>query len=270
MTVPQRRAAIVTGVIGVLTIGIGVAIVGREERTAPPIDVQIDPIAAPDVIDEPVDLVPVENAVVSAVPTVVEAPEPEAPAVATFVMDHRRPSHDTTFYAAGFVTNESPYTIERPKITAVMKDAAGAEIATTFGFADDVIAAGGKQGVQVLIMEPPPFATIEFEIAAKKATYISPGVEGLTLKAGPIEPAQFGGGFRVAGMVMHEGTGPARFVNVRALAFDAEGKLLGVDYTFADAEVLQPNATARWDISMQPFGQKPAKWEFSVKAMTAD
>jgi hypothetical protein len=59
-------------------------------------------------------------------------------------------------------------------------------------------------------------------------------------------------------------------VNIRALAFDANGKLLGVDFTYADAEVLQPNATARWDMMMQGFGEKPARWEFSVKAMKAD
>jgi len=269
MTRPQRRAAIATGAIGAATLVIGVALVAGTKPTPRQIDVRVDPVTLPAPATPP-DLVPVSNPIVEATPVIVEAPEPEAPAVATFVMDHRRPSHASTFYAAGFVTNESPYTIERPKITAVMKDASGAEVATTFGFADDVIAAGGKQGVQVLVMEPPPFATIEFEIAAKKATYISAGIEGLTIKPGPIEPAKFGDGFRVAGMVMHGGTVPARFVHVRALAFDGAGKLLGVDHTYADAEVLQPNATARWDISTQPFGSKPVRWEFSVKAMKAE
>jgi hypothetical protein len=270
MTRPQRRAAVVTGVVGAVTLMIGVAVVAREETKAP-IDVRIDPITLEAPLPEiaAATSTPVVEPAV-AVPVIVEAPEPEAPAVAKFVMEHRRPSHATTFYAAGFVTNESPFTIERPKITAVMKDADGVEVGTTFGFADDVIAAGGKQGVQILVMDPPPFATIDFEIAAKKATYVPHDVEGLTVKPGPIQPAQFGDGFRVAGMVMHGGTVPAKFVNIRALAFDADGKLLGVDFTYADAEVLQPNATARWDIMMQGFGERPARWEFSVKAMKAD
>lgn len=194
---------------------------------------------------------------------------PEAPAAAHFELTHRRPSSGSTFYATGWVTNDSPYPIDKPKIIAVMKDASGVEVATAFGFADDVLDAGAKDAAEVLVMNPPPFATLSFEIAPRKATYIPPHVEGLKIEPGPVGPGSFGSGFSVNGKVVHGGTVPARFVHIRALAFDAAGKLLGIDDTYADAEVLQPGATARFDMTMFGLGATPARWEFSVTGSPA-
>jgi hypothetical protein len=194
---------------------------------------------------------------------------PEPPAAAHFELTHRRPSSGSTFYAAGWVTNDSPYPIDKPKIIAVLKDDSGAEVGTAFGFADDVLDAGAKDAAEVLVMNPPPFATISFEIAPRKATYIPPRVEGLKIEPGPVGPGSFGSGFSVKGKVVHGGTVPARFVHVRALAFDAAGTLLGIDDTYADVEVLQPGATARFDMTMFDLGATPARWEFSVTGSPA-
>lgn len=194
---------------------------------------------------------------------------PEPPAAAHFELTHRRPSSGSTFYAAGWVTNDSPYPIDKPKIVAVMKDASGAEVGTAFGFADDVLDAGAKDAAEVLVMNPPPFATISFEIAPRKATYIPTRVVGLKVEPGPVGPGSFGSGFSVNGKVVHGGTVPARFVHVRALAFDAAGTLLGIDDTYADVEVLQPGATARFDMTMFDLGATPARWEFTVTGASA-
>lgn len=272
MPIAKRRAMVVTGIVGAATIiGVLVLVTAKGDREPPrsapqpaaPITVVATPIASPaGASGTPV--------VVEAPPVVVEAPEPEAPARARFEMHHRRPSSGTTFYATGQVINESPYAIDKPKITAVMKDAAGAEVATAHGYADDALGPGATDAAEVLVMNPPAFATIDFEIAPRKSTYFPGRVEGLRVEPGPIEPASFGAGFKASGKVVHGGTAAARFVHVRAIAFDAGGKILGVDDTYADAEVLQPGATARFDLPMQAFSEKPTKWEFTVNGMTVD
>lgn len=193
----------------------------------------------------------------------------DAPAVARFVMDHRRPSAGASFYAVGFVSNASPFTIDRPKITAVMKDAKGVEIATAFGYADDPIPAGQKVPVQVLVSDPPAFATIDFEIVAKKATYVAAAADGITLESGPVQSGRLGNGFGASGKLVHGGTARAKFVRIQILAYDASDKLLGVDQTYADIDVLEPGGTARWNAMMLPYAETPARWEMTVSAQAA-
>jgi hypothetical protein len=123
--------------------------------------------------------------------------------------------------------------------------------------------------VQILVMNPPPFASIDFEIAPRKATYVPPSVEGLRVEPGPVGPGSFGSGFSVRGKVVHDGTVGARFVHVRAVSFDASDTVVGVDGTYADAEILQPGATARFDLSMLEFGATPARFESSVTGSPA-
>ena len=193
------------------------------------------------------------------------APPVAAPS-ARFELHHRRPSSGTTFFAIGLVINESPYVIDTPKITAVLKDEAGAEVGTAFGYANDVIGAGATEAAQVLVMNPPAFANIEFEIDARKATYIPAKVEGLRVEPGPVERAEYGRRFKVHGRVVHGGSVPARFIRVSVFALDGDGKVLGMDFTYANVETLQPGASSRFDLSMQQYSEQPAKWEFTVAA----
>lgn len=260
--------------IGILAVAL-IAALGRSSGPSTPSTAAPRAIAAPDVAiavapaGEGITAAPVSPTVsVEAPVPVVVAPEP--PAAAHFELTHRRPSSGSTFYAVGYVTNDSPYPIDRPKVTAVMKDAAGTEVGTDFGYADEVLDANASEAMEILVMNPPVFATIEFEVVPRKATYIPAEVEGLRLEAGAATPAPFGKGHGVQGKVIHGGTVPARFIHVRAVAFDAANKLIGVDYTYADAEVLQPGATARFNLSIRDLGAEIGRWDFSVRARAAD
>ncbi len=279
-TTPSPRgpttAIIVGAVVAAAAIGAAVIVLGKAPAKSSASDRGVPTIVVPSTATptSASALSPVTPPTVTAPnPTVVvEAPAdpvPEAPATAHFELHHRRPSSGTTFYATGYVTNDSPYVIERPKITVVLKNDAGVEVGTAFGFADEVMAPGATQAAELLVMNPPAFTTIEFEIVPKKATYIPPRVEGLRVEPGPIEPAAFGNGFSAHGKV-YGGTVPARFVHIQALAFDGAGKLLGIDDAYANGEVLQPGDSARFDLPIQPFSEKPARWEFSVVGMTVD
>ena len=259
MPIANRRVLVAVAIGAAITVIGGIVLMTASREGTTPNRSPADPVAPVTVSNTPSVPLPHEVAATLALPAA-------APS-ARFELHHRRPSSNTTFYATGLVINESPYVIAKPKITAVLKDEAGAEVGTAYGYADDVIGAGATEAVQVLVMNPPAFATIEFEIAAHKATYIPAKVEGLRVEPGPVERAELGLGFKVHGRVVHGGSVPARLIHVRVFALDGDGKVLGINHGYANVETLQPGASSRFDLSMQPYGERPAKWEFTVAAI---
>ncbi|HEY8374929.1 MAG TPA: FxLYD domain-containing protein [Nannocystis sp.] len=204
---------------------------------------------------------------------VVEIPVPEgldpsAPATASFELHSRRPSLDSSFYAIGWVTNTSPFPIDRPKITVVLLDKNGDEVGTDFGFAEgDVLDPGARAPASVLVSDPPPFETMKFEVSARRATFLPKSVEGLRIEHSPPKPDVFG--VAIAGKIHHEGSVPARFVQVTALALDADGKLVGVETTYADDEILQPGKSSRFEVTMSRTERPAMKYELSASAWAA-
>ncbi|MBK8236606.1 MAG: hypothetical protein IPK74_13715 [Deltaproteobacteria bacterium] len=187
----------------------------------------------------------------------------EVPLSATFVMEHRRPSNAPTFYAIGWVTNTSEVAISQPKVTAVLHDAGGAEVGTAFGFAErDTIAPGERAPASILVMNPPPFETITFEIRPSRATYFPPRVGGLRIEHGPAQHDGYSD--RITGKVFNDGNEPARFVRVEALSYAADDSLVSVDFTFADGESLAPGDAARFQINLARTDVPAARHELTV------
>jgi hypothetical protein len=204
----------------------------------------------------------------------VPAPEPvapESPATATFVFDGTRPGYQSSFYALGWVTNTSQFVIDRPAINAVLLDAAGTEVGVHKGFAEsDALGPGERAPVSILIKDPGPHESLQFEVVPRRATYVAERVEGLRLEPSAPKRASFGSGWDIAGKVVHDGQVGAKFVKILILGLDEDDKLLGVHFTYADAETLQPGQSARWSSPSVMLGSKPAKFEYVVSAMVAD
>jgi hypothetical protein len=195
-------------------------------------------------------------------PTVVEV-EPPVPLTGSFELQHRQPSSGTSFYAIGWFTNTSSVAIERPKIIAVMRDDEGAEVGTSFGFTEgDEIAAGARAPVKILVQDPPKFAKLEFEFELRPPFYTRRQVAGLRLEHGPAKAELFGP--KLAGKVFNDGTEPARFVQVQVLTLDAGGKLVGVDHVYADAAVLAPGKSTRFELNLSSSAAAAAKYELTV------
>lgn len=245
--VPVLPIAIAAGVIAIVGAGIVFTLVQRGATSPPP----GDPGAA-------------SSPTITVVSPASGGDAAEAvPLSASFVMEHRRPSNAPTFYAIGWVTNTSEVAIDRPKVVAVLHDAAGAEVGTAFGFAEgDTIAPGGRAPASILVMNPPPFATITFEIRPTRATYFPPQVEGLRLEHGAAQNDGYSD--RITGKVFHDGSEPARFVRVEALSYAADDSLVSVDYTFADGESLAPGDSARFQINLARTDVPAARHELTV------
>lgn len=200
----------------------------------------------------------------------IPAPEPEVPASATFEFQRLQTGYKTSFYALGFVTNTSPFIIDKPKVITVLLDADGKEVGTDFGFAErDVLAPNERSPIKILISEPPEHASIRYEVIVREASYIPAQAEGLRIEPMPPRPAAFGKDtWEVEGKVHNEGTQSAKFVSIEIQALDGEGKLVGLGNTYADAEVLTPGSVARYSTQVT-LADKADHFEFAIGSRLA-
>ena len=78
-------------------------------------------------------------------------------------------------------------------------------------------------------------------------------------------------GWKIAGKVHNKGTTPAEFVRVDVLAYDSDDKLANLGFTYADAEVLKPGDSARFDTTLLGAGKRDfTRFEFHVSGKVAD
>jgi hypothetical protein len=221
---------------------------------------------------------PIEPATTHTPPTTISAPvpeiaapEPEAPASASFDFHRIQSAYQTSFYSLGFVTNTSPFVIDKPKVIAVLLDAQGNELGTEFGFAErDVLAPNERSPIKILVSDPPEHASIRYEIIAHKSSYIPAQAEGLRIEPMPARPAQFGKDtWELEGKVHNGGTQSARFVSIEIQALDASGKLVGLTSTYADSEILAPGGMARYSTQLM-LADKADHFEFALSNRVAD
>jgi hypothetical protein len=193
-----------------------------------------------------------------------QAPPPEAPASATFDEQSRIPGYQSSFYVLGFVTNTSPFSLEKPKITAVLLDKSGKEQATRDGFAEsDVLAPQAIAPIKILISDPPAHSSIKFEVVARKASYFPEAAAGLRLEVLEAPHATFGSSWEVTGKVVNGGSRGARFVNIQVQAFDAASHLIGLDSTYVDGEAIAPGASGRFR-AMPLYEKPPHHFKYTV------
>ena len=198
--------------------------------------------------------------------------EPEVAPSATFEFHSKYGSSGTSYYILGEVTNTSPFAIGQPKVNVVLLDAQGQEVGTDFGFAEaDALDAGASAPIKILVSDPPEHAEIRYELVPKKPFYIPAKVSGLRVEPMPPKAARFGNNrFEIEGKVFNEGEQPAKFVEVVIKGVNAEGKIVGLDSTYADGDVLAPGSMARFKALSVATSGPVDHFEFSVDARPAD
>lgn len=211
------------------------------------------------------------NPTASAAPVKVEV-EPEVAPSASFEFHSKYGSVESSYYVLGVVTNTSPFPIDHPKVNAVLLDAEGKEVGTDFGFAvADVLDAGASTPIKILVSDPPDHAEVRYEIVAKKPFYVPAQVSGLRVEPMPPRSTPYGKHrFEIEGKVFNEGSQPAKFVEVVITGVDAEGKIVALDTTFADGDVLAPGSMARFKALSVAAAGPVDHFEFSVGARPAD
>jgi hypothetical protein len=202
--------------------------------------------------------------------TAVVAPAEAEPSTAQFEFHSSEGKPEGPLYLFGYVTNTSSHVIDKPKITVVLLDAQGKELGTDIGYSEkDTLSPGERSAVKLLLLKPPPYAKLQYEVFAKRATYIPERLTHFELVSHEEKPGSLGNGsWEASGKVRNTGTQPAKFVRIGLLALRGS-KLVGVDFSYTDGEVLAPGATARYRAYMS-LGATPERFELSVEGRPAN
>lgn len=248
----RKVAAVALGVV-LVGIGIGALVAGRTDGPAAP-----DAAGAPS--GGRADPVVVAPATVET-----SAPAPEPAPTATFVEHGVRPGSEGAYWVLGVVTNTSPYPLENPRFDIVFLDGEGREVGSDFAFAHgNPLAAGESLPVALLANDAPPHVAHRVEVRPERLTWDLRMAEGLV--AEPFEPVQDRwGDWQTSGKVRNTGSEAAKFVQVIVSAWDAEGKLLGVDGTYAVGEEgLPAGGEARYAQRVDTLDRPPARFSVLV------
>lgn len=182
---------------------------------------------------------------------------------ASFTFHNTRPGYGSAFYVLGEVQNTSAVEIRKPEVIVIMLDAEGREVARDNGFAlAETLLPNAKSYVSTIISDPPQHDKLAFEVVAHKATFVLPQSEGLEVKPNP--PTHERSLVKFTGVVSNDGAALAKFVNVKALAFDAEDKLLGVYSTYVQADGLAAGESATFSFNGVGLTSPAARYEYQV------
>jgi hypothetical protein len=197
------------------------------------------------------------------------APTPAPVASAEFVEHSQRTASDGSLWILGMLTNTSDFALDTTEVIAVLRDEAGEELGTHSGYSKrDVLAAGEASPVQILVQDAPTFSSIAYEVDADVPMFLPARVEGLRVEARPA--TNTGWGLEIEGKVHHDGTVPAKFVEIEVQAWDADGKLVGLSNAYAKGDVLKPGQSARWKVLGLSSASKVARMELFVDGRPAD
>jgi hypothetical protein len=148
---------------------------------------------------------------------------------------------------AGEVLNNFTYPIEDVRITASVYDKNGLPVATGQYNANDYqIKPGNRSGFHVFLDEKLPnnskyTLTTNFE----KSENDKPAALLLSVDTNSKGP----GSYKVLGEVINQGQVDAKSVKVSGIFYDKDHKVVDVDYTYTNPDIISPNKKASFELS---------------------
>ena len=259
VVLPLRRSATNSTPIVIATVALPRATVAEFD---PPATAR--PSAAPRPSPTPVPLAEVPAALLNAAQAV--GPEP-------FSIGGVSVRKDTdTVWFFGEVRNDAKEARESVEVRVILRDNAKQEVGSKRGFVDQHYLKPGEVAPFSILFtkddRTPPFTTYDFEVISKPADFqLGYSYRELTLSDVRAQRTDLGF-IEVQGRVQNSGEQPTKFVQVSAIFYDAQGKVVGTSSGFAQTpndDPLAAGATARFEISAVVFSAPPTRYRLFVE-----
>lgn len=182
-----------------------------------------------------------------------------------------RKDTDTVWFF-GEVRNDAKEARESVEVRVILRDNAKQEVGSKRGFVDQhYLKPGEVAPFSILFTKDdrlPPFTTYDFEVISKPADFqLGYSYRELTLSDVRAQRTDLGF-IEVQGRVQNSGEQPTKFVQVSAIFYDAQGKVVGTSSGFAQTpndDPLAAGATARFEISAVVFSAPPTRYRLFVE-----
>lgn len=170
----------------------------------------------------------------------------------------------------GVVKNTSDKPLEYVEIKGVFKDEAGNVVGESFSYTDlDVLLPGETSPFTVYgPSEISDAFTYEYEVSAQESTAEAIRFVTIVKDEGTVDEVSY----NIVGEVRNDGDMPLTFVNIIAIAYDKDDKLVGTAKVFADDpdRVTQPGETVNFDLLMYDLAAAPVSYTLMVQALPAE
>lgn len=182
-----------------------------------------------------------------------------------------RKDTDTVWFF-GEVRNDAKEARESVEVRVILRDNAKQEVGSKRGFVDQHYLKPGEVAPFSILFtkddRTPPFTTYDFEVISKPADFqLGYSYRELTLSDVRAQRTDLGF-IEVQGRVQNSGEQPTKFVQVSAIFYDAQGKVVGTSSGFAQTpndDPLAAGATARFEISAVVFSAPPTRYRLFVE-----
>jgi hypothetical protein len=172
----------------------------------------------------------------------------------------------------GEVENRSRGSAEEVETVVRLLDADGSLVAVEgWSIPMNLVPSGDRSPFAVVFVDPPP-EWEDYEVLASGSpagfmlTYTYSDLEFVTHAGLVMEGGEFG----VSGTIKNVGDAPAEFVQITATVYGETGQVVGVDYTFAEADVLAPGEESAFGLSIWNLGGEGSTYRLLAQAAEAD
>lgn len=186
-------------------------------------------------------------------PTDTQAPEPTdipAPELSLEIVDQNNyTSSIGTLHFIGILENSGSVAAEFVEILVSLRDADNKLIDSTFSFSMlNVMEPGDRSPFQVSFIEPPDdWENYEIAVQADEAGFIETYTDFEILSAEGSETGY--GAYEIDGEVNNTGDSAAEFVEIIAALYDAEGRIIGTEFTFTKLDKVPAGGSSPFTVS---------------------
>lgn len=194
------------------------------------------------------------------------SPAPQATRVA-ILDNHTSYRTSSGFYVVGEVQNQTAGTVSLVKVVASFYNKSGGLVATDFTYAlMDQLKPGQRAPFKIAILSPPPdIAHYDLQIEWRRGPLRSMSyVDAFQVSSHAVRGAGFADAKYIFGQVRNNSGGPAKFVEVIATLYDAQGKVVQVGYTYTSLDRLGPGEVSPFEILVMPW-RDAARYELQVQ-----
>lgn len=168
-------------------------------------------------------------------------------------------------YFVGEILNNGTAPASDLNFVLSLLDEQGNVLATTGSNMADlsVVPAGGKiPFLAMLDKDPQPYAKVEILVQGEPFTGSSIFPPYFDLKIDKVtgQESNFGR-YSLSGKVINTGTKPAELVKIVAIAYDENGKVIDVGWTFSKLDTILPGQESPFALDFTTIEKAPAKYE---------
>ncbi len=180
-------------------------------------------------------------------PSPTEPPAPTETPGTVVVLDNHRAYVDRIGYlhVVGEVKNNTGQSVDFVRVTVNLFNQQNQVIDTDFGYSRiDILSPGERTCFEVLFLGSPDYAyyTFETEYDNTEDETIPISVFGDSGAYNPLFPDWY----EIVGQARNDGSVNAEYVQIVGTLYQTNGKVLGCDFTYTNADVLTPGQVSTW------------------------